>query len=45
MPIIYQEILNAICEYHLTGGVLSDIELTNLINFSEELITFLQILS
>lgn len=45
MPIIHQEILNFICEQHLMGNILSAVQLIDTINFSDELITFLQILS
>jgi hypothetical protein len=45
MPIIPQEILNAICEAHLIGENWSAPQLINAMDFSNELITFLQILS
>jgi hypothetical protein len=45
MPIINQQILNTICESYLLGENLSSPQLINAIDFSNELIIFLQILS
>jgi len=42
MPIIITEILNLICE---NSNHFSEMEIANLINYSNELITFLEILA
>lgn len=44
MPIINQHILNLICEYHLASSIIPQTKLMNLIDFSNELNLFLEIL-
>jgi len=45
MPIIHPQILNMLWEYSSCGVILSQNELINLINYSNELIIFLEILT
>jgi hypothetical protein len=44
MPIVHQQILNAICDYIAAGGVISENELAAALDFSRELLLFLEIM-